>query len=164
MACHSGFTPVTSDCPSCAFWNSLYRNWYLDLTMYSPLGLWGHVSISGWFVRHRGIALMVFTSKLSNIFSITSVFHGFCTGSISELTLVPNNASGRGDNTLGECFRGSQLSSQISTDYPSPILHTAPLLMTSLPLSILRQAYEAELGLAASMMELFGKNLALNTL
>ena len=108
--------------------------------------------------------LMDCSSKLSNIFSITSVFHIFCTGSISKLTLVPINASGRGDSTIGECCQGSQLSSQISTDRPSPILHTTPLLMTSLPLSILRQAYEAELGLAASMMELFGKNLALNTL
>ena len=108
--------------------------------------------------------LMDSTSKMSNIFSITSVFHSNYTESISELTLVPINASSQGDNTLEKCFRGSQLSSKISTDRPSPILHTAPLLMTSLPLSILHQAYEAKLGLAASMMELFGKILALNTL
>ena len=118
-----------------------------------------------WLIyANKGIVFMVSTSKLSNMFSITSVFHCFCTESISELTLAPIGASGQGDNTLGKCFLGNQLSSHMSTSYPSPIRHIAPLLMTYVPLSILCQAYEVELRLAASMIVLFGKKFALNTL
>ena len=67
------------------------------------------------------------------------------------------------DKTFGECFQGSHLSSQMLIDFPSPILQLAPHWITSLPRRMLFQAYDAELGLDASMTKLFGKNFALKT-
>ena len=122
------------------------------------------MSTSGWLVRHKGIVLMISTSKRSKVFSSTSVFHCLCSASINEHTFARNNASGQGDNTLGEYLLGNQLSAHMSTNYPSPIRHIAHFFMTSLPLIILRHAYEAELGLVASIIVLVGKNFDLNTL
>uniref|UniRef100_A0A7N2M8G0 Uncharacterized protein n=1 Tax=Quercus lobata TaxID=97700 RepID=A0A7N2M8G0_QUELO len=59
---------------------------------------------------------------------------------------------------------GSQECYRIFIESPFPTCHLAPLCNTSLPLSMLRQAYEADLESWASIMEQFGKNLALKTL
>ena len=115
-------------------------------------------------MRQRGIVQMISASKPSNIFSKTSVSHYFWSPSIKEQTFESVSSSCQKDNTLGEYFRGSHLYAHMSTNLPSPILHIAPFLMTSLPRIMLHHAYEAELGLAASMIVPFGKYLDLNTL
>ena len=69
-----------------------------------------------------------------------------------------------GDKILGCSKLGSHGPSQILMDFPLPTLHLAPLTKTSLPLRILRQAYEPLGESGASINEQFGKNLLLKTL
>ena len=107
---------------------------------------------------------MISASKPSNIFSKTSVFHCFWSPSINGQTFESVSSSSREDNIIGEYFRGSHLSAHMSINLPSPILHITPFLKTYLPSIMLCHAYEAELGLAASMIVPFGKYLDLNTL
>ena len=69
-----------------------------------------------------------------------------------------------GDTTQFISVPSSQLSPHTRTDLPPQIRQTAPFLITSLPLLILFQAYDAKLGVVTFMIELFGKYLALETL
>ena len=64
----------------------------------------------------------------------------------------------------GGCFLGSQWCCQILIFSPLPTHHRAPCCRTSLPLWMLLHAYNLNLELAASIIEEFGKNLALKIL
>ena len=68
-----------------------------------------------------------------------------------------------GKISFGLYFSGTQLSVQKFIDLPSPILQSPPFQMTSLPLIMLFQAWEAEFGTLPSIIEQSGKNLGLNT-
>ena len=103
-------------------------------------------------------------SKLNKFSSNTSSFYDLCSASKKTLTLASANAPIQGETIFGECFAGSQCAPQIETERPSPILQTAPLCITFLALIMLFHAYEAELGLVASMIVQLGKYLALKTL
>ena len=122
------------------------------------------MSVSAWSVWHKGIFKIILASKLNKLALNTSSFHDLSSLSIRELTFASAKVPVQGDTIFGECFTGSQRSPQIDTDLPSPILQTAPRYITSLPLMMLFHAYEAELGLAASIIVQYGKNLALKTL
>ena len=102
-------------------------------------------------------------SNSEKYLSRTESFQTRCTGSIRFLTLLTGRPDISGEITLGLFFVGSQLSPQILTEVPVPILHEAPRLITSLPLRMLFQALEALLGFLASITEQLGKSFALRT-
>ena len=55
IACHRGLSCSMFYWPGCMFWASCCKNLYPDFTEYSPLGLKGQKSWSGWSVGLRGI-------------------------------------------------------------------------------------------------------------
>ena len=79
-------------------------------------------------------------------------------------TLVVAQPSAIGEMTFGHPDLGSQLSPHTCTEYPDPMRYKPPRFITSLPLIMLFQAWDALDGHFASKTVEFGRNLALNTL
>ena len=120
-----------------------------------------YIILNGLTERH---VFLVVASKAKKVLSFASSFHTLYTGSIKSLTIVRPLPSTFGETIFGEALEGNQLSPQIYTDLPEPILHLAPRLITSRPFIRLFQAYEALAGTLASITDVLGKNLALKTL
>ena len=63
ICCHKGFITSKFEGLGCWFWNSFCRNLYPDFTVYSLLGLCGHVRVSCCYVLGKGMAFTLAASK-----------------------------------------------------------------------------------------------------
>lgn len=104
IAFHNNFRYAGSNWPGCEFWYSCCKKVYPDFTVYSLVGVKGQVRVSAWSVWHKGIFLIMSTSKRSKLASKTSSFHILCLLSIRKLTLALAKAPVQGDTIFGECF------------------------------------------------------------
>ena len=115
------------------------RNLYPDFTAYIPVGVKGHMSLSGWGEELSGMLLIIAASATLKQWSITSLFQlrvcWFINASTEEFCW-PKIIW---DTTFGWYFVGNQLSPHILICFPSPTLHKAPFKITSLPWRMLLQ-------------------------
>ena len=79
-------------------------------------------------------------------------------------TLVVEQPFAIGEMTFEHPDLGNQLPTHTCTENPDPMRHKPPSFITSLPLIMFSQAWDALDGHFSSKTVEFGKNLALNTL
>lgn len=89
-------------------------------------------------LKLRGIFKINLASFGMNKFCISFDFHA--TNSASIRYLISGGSEGGGEITILQHLSRSLLSSRMSTDYPFPIHHTMPFLMTSRAPKMLFQA------------------------
>ena len=94
---------------------------------------------------------------------MSSSFHTQFVWSIMELTIAVLSLAIEDEMILLLNFPGNQISPNIWTEFPLPILLATPLLITSRPYRILFHAYELLLGSLASITLQSKKNFALKT-
>jgi hypothetical protein len=116
--------------------------------------------LSGGNRGHKGMFLIAFAIKTGKQSSIKAEFQSFVETSIRSETFACFDNNKPGWNFRGPTL-GTQFSSQILIDFPSPTLQKTPLEIRSLAAMKLRHIKEGLFPNSASKKEDLGKYLAL---